>query len=104
MSDLDTYVTTSGKATIKKDPDAVLDYVFDWSKWLALVNDTIASVTWILDPLLTKVSSSFTAVTATAFISGGGTVFGAMLPVTCRIVTAGGRTEDRTIYLKITAR
>lgn len=102
MATLDTYVIVAGKPRIDKDPDATLDYPFDWSKWLAVVGDTIASVTWLLDASLTKVSSSFTAVTATVFISGG--VIGTLCPVTCRIVTAGGRTEDRTIMLRIVAR
>lgn len=104
MADIDTYTTTAGKPTIKKDPDSTLDYPFDWSKWLALINDTIASVLWILDPTLTLASSSFTAVTATAFISGGLLAIGTSVPVTCRITTAGGRVDERTILLKIVER
>ena len=102
MATLDTYVLIGGLPRIDKDPDAVLDYPFDWSKWLAVVGDTLSSVTWLIDASLTKVSSSFTAVTATIFISGG--VIGTLCSVTCRVVTAGGRTEDRTITLRIKAR
>lgn len=107
MSDIDTYVVGSGgKPTIKKDPNATLDYPFDWSVWLGLINDTIASVTWIIDASLTSVATGFTAVTATIFVSGG--VAGTTVPITCRITTAGNgtspRIEDRTILLKITER
>ncbi len=89
-------------ATFKKDPDAVLDYTFDWSLYLAPLADAISSVTWILDAPLVKVSSSFTATTATAFVSGG--VVGTTLNLVCRITTAAGRTDDRTIVLKILQR
>lgn len=102
MADIDTYYDSGGKPTIDKDPNARLDYPFDWSKWLLGIGDTIASVVWVLDPSLTKSSESFTAVTATVFITGG--VVGTRCPVTCRITTAGGRTDDRTIYLKIVER
>ncbi len=89
-------------ATFKKDPDAVLDYVFDWAPYLTPIADTIASVTWVLSPGLTKISQSNTTMTATAFI-GGGTA-GESLTLTCRIVTAGGRTDDRSVVLKIVDR
>lgn len=103
MSDIDTYVLTNGgKPTIKKDPNSRLDYPFDWSEWLAEINDTIASVTWVIDASLTQYSSSFTAVTATIFVTGG--TVSTTVPITCRITTVGGRIEDRTIYLKIVQR
>lgn len=108
MATVDTYIITGGFPRIDKDPDAILDYPFDWSKWLAVVNDTIASVTWIIDASLAKVSSSFTSTVATIFVSGGVLAVAPasynVVPITCRIVTAGGRTEDRTITLRIKPR
>lgn len=89
-------------AVFKKDPNAVLDYTFDWTQWLLPMADAIASVTWVLSAGLTKVTSTNSSNTATAFISGG--VVGTTESVTCRIVTAGGRTDDRTISLKIVER
>lgn len=88
--------------TFKKDPDAVLDYTFDWGPYLTPIADTIASVTWVLPVGLTKISQSNAPLTATAFI-GGGTA-GESLTLTCRIVTAGGRTDDRSVVLKIVDR
>ena len=102
MADIDTYVTVGTRVTIKKDPNATLDYPFNWSDWLTAISDTIASVTWTLDTSLTLVSSSFTAVTATAFISGG--TAGTTVSVACKITTAGGRIDERTIWLKIVQR
>jgi hypothetical protein len=58
-------------ASYKKDPNAVLDYTFDWTAYLTPLADTISTVTWVLPTGLTKVSQSNTTMTATAFISGG---------------------------------
>jgi len=88
--------------SFKKDPNAVLDYTFDWSAWLAPLVDTISTVTWLPDVGLTVGSSSHTTTTATAFISGG--VVDTSMNLTCRILTTGGRTDDRTIVLKIVNR
>lgn len=91
-------------ATFKKDPNAVLDYTFDWTSYLTPLVDTISSVTWIISSGLTKVSQSNTTTTATAFISGG--VVGKTETLTCRITTNSvpPRVDDRSILLKITER
>lgn len=86
-------------AVYKKDPNATLDYTFDWSLYLTPLADTISSVTWELTSGITKVSQSNSTTSATAFVSGG--VSGNTETLTCRIVTAGGRTDDRSIFLKI---
>ena len=89
-------------AVYKKDPNAVLDYTFDWTAYLTPIADTIVSATFVFDAGLTKVSQSNTAMTATAYMSGG--TVGEKLTLTCRIVTAGGRTDDRSITLSIVER
>ena len=81
-----------------KDPNAVLDYQWDWSSWLPS-DDAIASATITADAGLTVNSSSNTESTATAWLSGGAD--GQSYRVTCRIVTADGRTDDRTITILI---
>ena len=55
----------------KKDPDAVLDYTFDWSDWLTPIGDTIQSVMFLVDPSLTVVNSTHDATKAVVFVSGG---------------------------------
>lgn len=92
-------VTNPSKPTIDKDPDAILDYSWDWTAWLADVSDTIATKSFIVDVSLTVVSSTVVGGIITAFISGG--VAGTKVIATCRMVTVGGRSDDRTIYLKI---
>jgi|JI9StandDraft_2_1071091.scaffolds.fasta_scaffold880966_1 hypothetical protein len=89
-------------ATYKKDPNATLDYLFDWSAWLTEVSDTITSVDWVLSSGLTEVSSSNTTTGATIFVSGG--ILDESETITCRITTVGGRIDDRTITLKIVSR
>lgn len=86
----------------KKDPNATLDYSFDWGPYLTPLGDTIVLVEWVLTAGLTKVSQSNTATTATVFVSGG--VLDEVESLTCRITTAGGRIDDRTISLNIVSR
>jgi hypothetical protein len=104
----DTYVIgATGKAVIIKDPDAVLDYIFDWTLWLDDVVDTIASQT-VTTPAGTGNividDSDIVGKTVVAYISGG--TVGQTYPVTCQIVTAASpaRTDERTIYIKIKER
>lgn len=89
-----------------KDPDAVLDYVWDWTAWLA--GDTIATKTVTvtaavgdLTPLAVD-SSTITGSTVVAWLSGG--KVNTTYSVTCRVTTAGGRTEDRTSRFIVTER
>ena len=85
-----------------KDPDATLDYQFDWGPWL--VSDTIATSTWISDSGLTIVpaSDSFTDTTTTVFVSGGAA--GEKYTLKNHITTAGSRIDDRSILIQIRER
>lgn len=88
--------------SFKKDPQAVLDYKFDWTDYLTPLPDTIMSVAWILSAGLTKVSESSAPMVATIFVSGG--VINQTETITCRITTVNGRVDDRTASLRITNR
>lgn len=86
---------------IEKDPHAVLDYAMDWTDWLA--TDTITGTPlWTVPAGLTKDSQSNTTSVATVWLSGG--VLGMVYPVTCRITTAAGRTDERSFRIKIIER
>ena len=104
----DTYVVSaSGKAVIIKDPDAVLDYIFDWTLWLDDVVDTIATATVTTPTVSGQIvidDSNPVGKTVVAYISAG--TVGQTYPVTCQIVTAASpaRTDERTIYIKIKER
>jgi hypothetical protein len=80
-----------------KDPDEVLDYEIDWTARLA--GDTISASTWIVPDGITKNSDTFTATSALVWLSAG--VEGASLLLVNRVVTAGGRTMDQSVALKI---
>ena len=80
-----------------KDPNAVLDYQFGWAEWLD--GDTISSRQIIADTGITVVTDTEAAGVVTAWLSGG--EVGRSYTVTCRIVTAGGRTNDMSIVLLI---
>ena len=83
-----------------KDPEGVLDYQIDWSSWLD--EDAISSSSWTVPTGITEDSSTNDTTTATIWLSGG--TLGEDYEITNRIVTAGGRTEDRTITIKVRAR
>ena len=87
--------------TWEKDPQAVLDWAFDWSRWLA-DGETISSVTVTVDAGLTKDSQSTTTTKVTVWLSGG--TLGVTYKVACRVVTNQGRTDERTIGIRVTDR
>lgn len=83
-----------------KDPNAVLDYTWDWSAWLGA--DTIASKTVTVPTGITLASSSFTTTSVTAWLSGG--TAGTIYTIECKIVTTGGRTDERSIMVQVAER
>lgn len=103
----ETYVvSSSGKASIVKDPEAMLDYSFDWTAWLASASsptDVIASITpTVIGTGLVINSSAHNGSIATIWVSGG--VAGETGTLECKILTTGGRTDERSVYLKIRER
>lgn len=84
-----------------KDPNAVLDYRFDWSSWLA-ASETISTSAMTVSAGLTKDSESNTTTTATVWLSGGAE--GTRYTVQNRITTNQGRTDDRTIQIRVSNR
>jgi hypothetical protein len=83
-----------------KDPSATLDYSIDWSKWLA--DDTILTSEWTVPTGLTQMAASNTTTKATVWLSGG--TAGQIYTVTNRISTAGGRTDERSIIIRVAER
>ena len=96
---------------VTHDPNAVLDYRWDWAPatngtgrtdWLE-AGETITATT-VTGTGCTVDSSSITdaGTSVTAWISGG--TVGAQASVTCHITTSAGREDDRTIRLRIAER
>ncbi len=90
--------------TIKKDPDGVLDYTFDWNDtddpWLA-AGELITSRTITVASGITKDSDSETAGKVSVILSGGSD--GTTYKVSCRITTDATipRTDERSIYIQV---
>lgn len=87
--------------TFPKDPDDVKDFKIDWSDWLGSTSpvDTIATSTWVVPSGITKDSDSNDTTSATIWLSGG--TDRRMYTLTNRITTAGGRTKDDCIYIRV---
>ena len=85
-----------------KDPEAVLDYVVDWTAYLA-VAETVASavvtvpagITLNPTPRATVVASP----TVTFWLSGG--TEGTDYPIVCRVTTSSGRVDDHTLRILV---
>ena len=83
--------------TIPKDPDAVLDYVFNWSDWLE-DGETISSHVVTVGSGITKDSDSESSGIVTIWLSGG--THGSDYIVACKIVTSMSRTDERSINIR----
>ena len=95
-----------------KDPDAVLDYKFDWaaltngngnSDWLAS-GETISTKTVTVDSGITRDSDALTDTntSVTIWLSSG--TDDVDYEVACKIVTSASRTDERTITIKVRER
>jgi hypothetical protein len=81
-----------------KDPSSTLDYGFDWTAWLT-GSEVISTSTWTVPTGLTKVTDEHANKTTTIWLTGG--TKGQIYTVTNRIVTTGGRTEERSLVLSM---
>lgn len=82
-----------------KDPNEVVDYDLSWSDQMTADTDTIASSTWTVPSGITKDSASSTTTRTKVWLSGGTT--GSTYTLLNRVVTAGGRTFDQSVKLKM---
>lgn len=85
----------------RKDPSAVVDFTWDWAPWL-VGGDTIASHTVTVPAGITKTDETLSGGKVSAWIAGG--TVGVRYPMVCRVVTTGGRTDERTRWLRIVER
>ena len=84
--------------TWTKDPDAVLDWHFDWTDWLASGEALLTSTFFVTSGIVVN-SSSFTSSNTTVWLSGGSA--GTPYLVTNRITTSQGRTDDRSVTVRV---
>jgi len=103
-----------------KDPSAILDWAFDWkplthgvsgatSDWLA-TGETIVVDSETGEKLITITADTGITVDSwteddgkvTVWLSGG--TAGINYKVACKITTSAGRTDERTIWIKVVER
>ena len=82
----------------EKDPDAILDWHFDWKNWLGDAEIIDTSI-FIVTPGITVTLEEKTTTNTTVWLSGG--TPGRPYRVTNRIVTNQGRTDDRSITVRV---
>ena len=83
---------------IEKDANSVLDWRFDWSRWLSS-GDSLFDHSVISDNGITVDSSSIVGNNVVVWLSGGNV--GTTYDVTVRVITSNGRTDDRTVRFKV---
>ena len=82
-----------------KDPDEVLDYLFDWTARL-VSGETISTSTMLLaSGTVTLGTNTIVGTTTKIWLSGG--VAGGVAVVTNRIVTSASRTYEKSAKLRI---
>jgi hypothetical protein len=84
-----------------KDPGATLDYVVNWTDWLA-AGETISTSTFTVSSGITKDSETNTTTKGTVWLSGG--TAGTTYTATNRITTNQSRTDERTIEIRVEQR
>lgn len=84
-----------------KDPDAVLNYRWDWAEFLG-DSDTITASEMITETGIVVDSDDNDTTSATVVLSGG--TVGETYEVTNRITTAAGLVNDHTIRIRIEQR
>lgn len=84
--------------TYLHDPQARLDYSWDWAAWLA-AGETITAHSLAPTTGVTVEASAVAGGVVTAWVTAtvGGTI-------TCHITTSQGRQDDRTIILQVVDR
>lgn len=81
-----------------KDPHSVVDYRIDWSRWLP-IGDTILVSGWTVPTGIVMETETNTDTSTTIWLSGGSA--GTPYLLVNRIITTGGRTQDRTITIRV---
>jgi hypothetical protein len=92
----------SDKIIKDKDPQAILDFGFDYEEWLD--GDTITASAWAIsgpDAVLVGTSppATFNTISTTVWLSAG--TVGESYVVTNHITTALGRQDDQCLYVVI---
>jgi len=83
-----------------KDPDATLDYGVDWSDYLE-AGETLTMSSWSATPAgeLALTGEANGASSASVVVAGG--TRGRVYRLTNRVTTSAGRTDERSITIRV---
>jgi len=84
-----------------KDKDSSVDYMIDWTDWLA-TDETVTASDWTVPAGLTEVNTDFDDDSSTIMVSGGSN--GTVYALTCTATTNQGRTVQRRVALRVEER
>ncbi len=88
-----------------KDPAALVDYEIEWGDWLA-ADETLTASSWAVEPIepggLAVAMQTGIGTARRASVSGG--VRGHLYRLTNRIATSAGRTDERSLAIRIIER
>ena len=86
-----------------KDPDALIDYIVEWSEWMP-TGDNLVSANTTAQSGITVDSQAVTTASAlhTIWLSGGAP--GTTYRITSRIYTNGGRRDERSFFVRVRER
>lgn len=86
-----------------KDPGAALDYSINWGGGYLQAGETLSSSSWLVSPNeLTLSGAGILAGLATVTVSGG--VVGRIYQLSNRVTTSQGRTDERSITIRVEQR
>lgn len=86
-----------------KDPGAILDYTINWGGGYLQSGESVSTSVWSIFPSdITQVIASNTASSASITVSGG--VVGRLYQLSNRITTSQGRTDERSIIVRVEQR
>lgn len=89
--------TSYGKPRAIQDPNALLDYVFDWTEYLAATGSTIVDSSFFVSNA--ELGTGIHSITKTLAWVKNGTA-GKVGILTNRVTTNDGRTDERSIQIK----
>lgn len=88
--------------TFRKDPDAILDYGFDWSDWLES-GETITGSTWTVPTGISEGANSRNDTSVKVWLSGG--TAGEAYVISCKITTSvSPRVDERSLTVMVEER
>jgi hypothetical protein len=81
-----------------KDPGALVDFLFDWKKYLETIGSAVVTVNPESGVIIDRIPTVATS-TVTAWLRGGTLFQDATLR--CEIITSAGRTDFKTVIIPI---